>query len=579
MVAGHDPNDKNVDMADIVDTLPFGVIVFALSEDQNPIIEYINSRVYELFLLSEEISMPSQLSALSNSVDISQLQDKIHQQLNTGEQTFVSWNIHSGGLERFLNCQLIALRSEDAKKNQCVCIITDNTAEKIAEQNLLHHAFHDALTGLPNRVLFRTKLEEAVSNNSQNKSSEAGCAVIIINIDRFQNVNESFGHSAGDRFLVSIASTLRRCIRSVDTLARLSGDEFAVLVTSCLDIGEVEMVADRIHNAFLLPYDLEDNKVYVSVSIGIATSLSSSAHPEDLIRDADYAMHKAKMSGKARTEVYLHQGNMSDRNQFHLETELRRAIENDEMELHYQPIIDLKTMELSGFEALARWTHSEKGFVSPAEFIPLAEETGIIVALGRWAMRTACEQIAAWLKVANNPDNIKINVNVSGIQFARDNVADMVEETLKETGIDGKHLRIELTESSIMANPTQISDELHKVRELGVTVALDDFGTGFSSLNYLVQFPLDVIKIDRSFIAQMEVDNPQYEILRMISMLATSLGLETVGEGLEDLAHVDMLRDLDFDFGQGYYLARPMPADEATPLVNHKLDHWKLYSQ
>ncbi|WP_051555890.1 putative bifunctional diguanylate cyclase/phosphodiesterase [Kordiimonas gwangyangensis] len=451
-----------------------------------------------------------------------------------------------------------------------ICTIEDQTAEKLAERNLLHHAFHDALTGQPNRVLFRNKLEEAVAD-CQREGNQTGCAVLIINIDRFQQINESFGHSAGDRFLISMASTLRRCIRSSDTLARLSGDEFAILVSRFKDVEEVEMISRRVHEAMQQPYDLDGNEVFTSVSIGVATTLSSATHPEDLIRDADFAMHRAKGAGKSRTEIYHRDSHQRARSQFHLETELRRAVERNELELYYQPIIDLKTSQLHGFEGLTRWIHRERGFVSPAEFIPLAEETGVIVALGRWALKAACHQIKAWVDENSADHAVPVNVNVSGIQFARDNVAAVVEKALEESGIDGRFLRIELTESAIMANPMRISESLNRIRKLGVKVALDDFGTGYSSLNYLHQFPIDVIKIDRSFINQLERGNAPYKILQMIGMLASNLGHEVVAEGLEDLEHINMLRDLDFGYGQGFYFSKPVAGKDATEIVKGNL--------
>jgi Amt family ammonium transporter len=279
-------------------------------------------------------------------------------------------------------------------------------------------------------------------------------------------------------------------------------------------------------------------------------------------------MHSAKAAGKARTEIYKSDSHQRARSQFHLETELRRAVERRELKLYYQPIVDLKTQELHGFEGLTRWIHKERGFVSPAEFIPLAEETGVIVNLGRWACQAACEQIRSWLDQFGEESAVPVNVNVSGVQFARDNVAAMVAENLEKYKIDGKYLRVELTESSIMANPTRISESLQKIRKLGVKIALDDFGTGYSSLNYLHQFPIDIIKIDRSFINQLERGNQQFKILQMIGSLSSDLGHEVVAEGIEDTDHIEMLRDMGFSFAQGFYYSKPVPSDEASQYVS-----------
>jgi Amt family ammonium transporter len=514
--------------------------------------------------------VPCPFDAVWSASDNHVLAGQIMEVFRSERSTSFEWSIRNGVVERFLSSDLIPLEDHKGRVYQVICTLEDQTAEKLAERNLLHHAFHDALTGQPNRVLFRNKLEEAVAE-CQRSSQQTGCAVLIINIDRFQQINESFGHSAGDRFLISMASTLRRCIRSSDTLARLSGDEFAILVSRFADLEEVEMISRRIHEAMALPYDLDGNEVFTSVSVGVATTISSSTHPEDLIRDADFAMHRAKSAGKARTEIYHRDSHQRARSQFHLETELRRAVERNELELHYQPIIDLQSSELHSFEALTRWVHRDRGFVSPVEFIALAEETGVIVNLGRWAVDAACGKVASWLAEVGEDRAVPVNVNVSGIQFARDDVAGMVEEALKKHNLPGKFIRIELTESAIMANPTRISESLQRIRKLGVKVALDDFGTGYSSLNYLHQFPIDIIKIDRSFINQLEQGNAPFMILQMIGMLAQNLGHEIVAEGLEDTAHISMLRDLAFSFGQGYYWSKPVNSVAASEMVRGQL--------
>lgn len=559
-----------VNTSAVVERLPVGVLVCSVTSANVIEALFVNGFAREVFSLTESTVLPCPLDTIWNSADNHVLAGQVLEVFRTARDSNFEWSIRAGVIERFLSSHLMPLLDHEGNVYQVICTIEDQTAEKLAERNLLHHAFHDALTGQPNRVLFRNKLEEAVAD-CQREGNQTGCAVLIINIDRFQQINESFGHSAGDRFLISMASTLRRCIRSSDTLARLSGDEFAILVSRFKDVEEVEMISRRVHEAMQQPYDLDGNEVFTSVSIGVATTLSSATHPEDLIRDADFAMHRAKGAGKSRTEIYHRDSHQRARSQFHLETELRRAVERNELELYYQPIIDLKTSQLHGFEGLTRWIHRERGFVSPAEFIPLAEETGVIVALGRWALKAACHQIKAWVDEHGADHAVPVNVNVSGIQFARDNVAAVVEKALEESGIDGRFLRIELTESAIMANPMRISESLNRIRKLGVKVALDDFGTGYSSLNYLHQFPIDVIKIDRSFINQLERGNAPYKILQMIGMLASNLGHEVVAEGLEDLEHINMLRDLDFGYGQGFYFSKPVAGKDATEIVKGNL--------
>ncbi|WP_417456957.1 putative bifunctional diguanylate cyclase/phosphodiesterase [Kordiimonas sp.] len=559
-------SSRIVNTSAVVERLQVGVLVCNVTDANVVESLFVNQFARDVFGLKDSTQLPCPLDSIWNASDNHVLAGQILEVFRTGRDTTFEWSIRSGVIERFLSSHLMALTDHEGAVYQVICTIEDQTAEKLAERNLLHHAFHDALTGQPNRVLFRNKLEEAVSD-CQREGHQNGCAVLIINIDRFQQINESFGHSAGDRFLISMASTLRRCIRSSDTLARLSGDEFAILVSRFKDVEEVEMISRRVHEAMQQPYDLDGNEVFTSVSVGVATTLSSSTHPEDLIRDADFAMHRAKGAGKARTEIYHRDSHQRARSQFHLETELRRAVERNELDLYYQPIIDLSTSELHGFEGLTRWTHKDRGFVSPVEFIPLAEETGVIVPLGRWAVKAACAQVRKWIDEVGAEKTVPINVNVSGIQFARDDIARMVEDGLREFDIDGRFIRIELTESAIMANPTRISESLQRIRKLGVKVALDDFGTGYSSLNYLHQFPIDVIKIDRSFINQLEPGNAPYKILRMIGMLAKNLGHEVVAEGLEDIDHIKMLCDLEFGYGQGFYFSKPVKGAEASEYV------------
>ncbi len=557
---------KIVNTSAVTECLPVGVLV--LGNTASNVVEalFINGFARDIFDLKSQAQLPCPLDSIWTASDSHILVGQILEVFRSGAKANFEWNMRSGAIERFLASQLIPLMDHEGNVHQVVCTVEDQTAEKLAERNLLHHAFHDALTGQPNRVLFRNKLEQAVSESTRDGVS-MGCAVLIINIDRFQQINESFGHSAGDRFLISMASTLRRCIRGSDTLARLSGDEFAILVSRFNDLEEVEMICSRIHDAMQQPYDLDGNEVFTSVSVGVATTIDSNTHPEDLIRDADFAMHRAKSAGKARSEIFHSESHQRARSQFHLETELRRAVERKGLMLYYQPIVDLKTQKIRSFEALTRWIHKDRGFVSPVEFIPLAEETGIIVNLGRWAMDAACEQVRAWIDTVGPEKTVPINVNVSGIQFARDDVASMVQEGLEKYNIDGRYIRVELTETSIMANPTRISESLQKIRKLGVKVALDDFGTGYSSLNYLHQFPIDIIKIDRSFINQLEYDNQPYKILKMIGILAQNLGHDVVAEGLEDLEHIEMLRSMGFEYAQGYYYSKPVEASKASEYV------------
>ncbi|WND02295.1 EAL domain-containing protein [Temperatibacter marinus] len=555
-----------VNTSAVIEKLPIGVLVCSQKDDRTLDALFMNDFARDLFHTPENAKLPCPLELTWQDQDHQLLQDQIKDVFHTKLEHSIDWSISQGSIERHLSSNLFPLIDHNGSVYQVVCTLEDQTAEKLAERNLLHHAFHDSLTGLPNRVLFRSKLEEAVSDCIRSSNTLA-CAVLIVNIDRFQQINETFGHSAGDRFLVSMAATLRRCIRASDILARLSGDEFAILVPNCVDIQEVNMIASRIHTAMKLPYDLDGNEVFTSVSIGIATTFDSPIHPEDLIRDADYAMHAAKESGKACSKHHVRTTFDNSRSRFHLETELRRAVERDELELHYQPIINMKDNSLKGFEALARWNHKERGFVSPAEFIPIAEETSIIVDLGRWALDKVCSQIKEWDDLRGNKDSLSVNVNVSGIQFARDNIYEAVTVALDRYKTNPELLTVELTESAIINNPAQIAHTLDNLRQKGVKVALDDFGTGYSSLNYLHQFPIDCIKIDRSFIDDLEHGSQKYEILNLIAKFGHKMGLYLVAEGLETQVHVDLVHELNVTNAQGYFYSKPLNIEAATQLV------------
>lgn len=562
-----------VNTSAVIEKLPIGVLVCSQKEDKTLDALFMNNFARDIFQTPENTRLPCPLELTWLNDTHQLLQDRIKDVFTSNADQTLDWSIQHGSIERHLSSHLFPLLDHNDTVYQVVCTVEDKTAEKLAERNLLHHAFHDSLTGLPNRVLFRTKLEESVSDCMRN-SQKTACAVLIVNIDRFQQINETFGHSAGDRFLVAMAATLRRCIRASDILARLSGDEFAILVPNCIDIDEINMITSRIHNAMKLPYDLDGNEVFTSVSIGISSTYNSPYHPEDLIRDADYAMHNAKENGKACSQIYQRAHYDSSRSRFHLETELRRAVERDDLEIYYQPIIDMTDHSLKGFEALTRWRHKERGSVSPIEFIPIAEETGIIVDLGRWAADKVCQQIKEWTDMAPSHKGFGVNLNVSGVQFARDDVLDAVTQAINHSHCEASKLTVELTESAIITNPEKIAHTLANLRTRGIKVALDDFGTGYSSLNYLHQFPIDCIKIDRSFIEDLALGSQKYEILNLITKFGHNMGLSLVAEGLENTKHIDLIQSLEIESGQGFYYSRPVNVETATAMVQGHIP-WK----
>jgi diguanylate cyclase (GGDEF)-like protein len=451
---------------------------------------------------------------------------------------------------------------------------------KRAEAQLLRQAFHDALTGLPNRALFLDQLKQAIRSSKQ--QSESTFALLFLDFDRFKVVNDSLGHEIGDQFLKQQAHILKSCIRPSDTVARLGGDEFIILLNGVQELSQATTVAERIQQAFRVPCQLGGCKISTSVSIGIVLSNPEYEQPEDLIRDADAAMYQAKAQGKARYEVFTPGIRLAALRQLHLEADLRRAVEQQEFQLHYQPIVSLSTGRLTGFEALVRWQHPQKGLISPAEFIPIAEETGLIVSLGHWVLWEACTQLKQWQEqlelpqylgaTAGSASPLTVSVNLSAKQFAQPNLVEQIHRVLSETGLDASSLRVEITESVIMENIDLVAEKLLPLRSLGIEFYIDDFGTGYSSLSYLQRLPVDALKIDRSFISRLGTSEENLEIVRTIVSLAQNLKMNIIAEGIETAEQLAELRALNCGGGQGqgYFFSKPLDTQAATALIAQK---------
>lgn len=432
-------------------------------------------------------------------------------------------------------------------------------------------AFHDALTGLPNRALLIDHLKLAMERSRRREGHLF--AVLFLDLDRFKNINDSLGHNIGDQLLIAIARRIETCLRPTDTVARLGGDEFAILLDGLDDSKNAVYVAERIRESLMQPFDLSGHEVYTTTSIGIALSSTHSTHyeqPENLLRDADTAMYRAKENGKARYELFdtvMHARAVSLLN---LENDLRRAVERREFQVYYQPIIMLETREIAGFEALIRWNHPERGFVSPAEFIPLAEETGLILEIGQWVLREACRQIQQWQWLAPNEKPLTMAVNLSGKQFKQPDIIEQIKKTLQETNCDPRTLKIEITESAVMENAEAATQMLTQLRDLGVQISIDDFGTGYSSLSYLHRFPVTTLKIDRSFIGRMGAGDENSEIVRTIMTLAVNLGMDVVAEGVETEEQLRQLTALKCEYGQGYLFSKAVDAKTAQALLQER---------
>jgi diguanylate cyclase (GGDEF)-like protein len=439
----------------------------------------------------------------------------------------------------------------------------DITDRKLAEEELAHQAFHDSLTGLANRALFRDRVEHALHRRARTGSEPA---VVYFDLDGFKNVNDGLGHECGDGLLREVASRLQGVVRSGDTVARLGGDEFAVLVEESSHVlVEAEAVAERVLRALTVPMTLGDHDVTVSASIGIATSDAEST-ATSLLRDADVAMYQAKTTGRARWVVYEPNMRAAAVQRALIENALTHALEREQFKLVYQPVVELETNRIVGFEALLRWEHPELGAVMPDQFIPIAEDNGMIIPIGRWVLQTACRTAAGWL--VDHPGQLTMAVNLSARQLASSELFHHVQDALDAAGLDSSALVLEMTETALVHDPTLAAARLHQLRTLGVRLAIDDFGTGYSSLSYLRQFPVDILKIDRSFINTITDRDRVPAIVRGLLELARTLGLETIAEGIETDAQLGQLRDQHCELGQGYLFARPLPLEQAEALLD-----------
>lgn len=457
------------------------------------------------------------------------------------------------------------LLDQDEKPIELRLIFRDITERKQAEEQLRQNAFHDALTGLPNRVLFMDRLNLAVEQAKRHE--DYLFAVLFLDLDRFKVINDSLGHLLGDQLLFIIAGRLKACLRPTDTVARLGGDEFTILLEDIEDISDAIRVADRVEQELTLPFELEGQEVFTSASIGIALSATGYDQPEDVLRDADLAMYRAKNQGSARYEIFNPDMHARAVALLQFETDLRNALERQEFRLLYQPIVLLSTGRIIGFEALIRWQHPQYGLLLPAEFIPAAEETGLITRICQWVIRVASTQLRRWqLQLPTTPLLI-ISLNLSSKQFTQFNLTNQINQILQETGLDAAGLRLELTEGAIMDNAESAAVMLLQLRELGVQLSIDDFGTGYSSLSRLHEFPINGLKIDRSFVSQIGVGQGNSAIVSTIVTLAHKLGVDVTAEGVETAEQLAQLRALNCEYGQGHFFSLPLDSEAAEALI------------
>ncbi|MCA1619004.1 MAG: EAL domain-containing protein [Acidobacteria bacterium] len=480
------------------------------------------------------------------------LQTEVRHQRRDGELVWALWNV---------------ARFQDPGDDETYLVIQlqDVTQRKQSEERLRHDAFHDPLTGLPNRALFTDHVKLTIARAK--RVSTRRFAVLFLDLDRFKVINDSLGHVAGDQLLVEVARRLERCLREGDTVARVGGDEFIILLDDLADEAEAVAVAERIQREVGAAIVLSGREVFTTMSIGVAAGTGSYSDPEDILRDADTAMYRARSLGKARHVVFDHGMHASAVNLLQIETDLRRALEQEQFYLLYQPIVSLDNFKLCGFEALVRWHQPERGIISPLDFIPIAEETGQVIQLGEWALFEACRQMREWQEKFPQASPFFMSVNLSAKQFNHMMLIAQVDDVLRRTGLNPRQLKLEITEGAVMDNIDAATEMLRQLRDLGVGLAIDDFGTGYSSLSYLHRFPIDTLKIDRSFVTRMANNTENVEIVRTIVMLAQNLGMDVVAEGVETKEQLKILRDLRCEYGQGYYFSRPSSASDAEKII------------
>lgn len=527
-----------------------------------------NHALTEILGYSEEDFLATDFQSITLPEDLGLTLVKVHELL-TGkiancqmEQRY----LHKTGRTVWTSWSVSAANDVRSKQPNLIFQIQDITDKKSAEEKLQHEATHDALTGLPNRPFFMGRLSTALDKTREINGYKV--SVLFIDLDRFKYVNDSLGHLIGDQLLKEISARLRDCMRPSDLVARLGGDEFTILVEGKYDITEVTRIAERIQHKFGIPFNLRGHEVYSSASIGILHASPAHKSSEDIMRDADTAMYQAKRAGKARHEVFDEKMHSAAKEILRLETDLRRAVEREEIGVYYQPIYSLATNQIECFESLARWDHVELGAIPPSKFIPLAEEIGLIDRLCEQVLRRACREIGSLQNRSTDEQKFAVSVNLSCRQFGQNSLVQNIQDILDQTGFSPSHLKLEITESVFFEHQHRATAMLDELRSNGIEINIDDFGTGYSNLGYLKTLPISALKLDRSFVSMIDADGQNDEIVRAIITLSRNLGLRVIAEGIETESQLDTLRALECESGQGFLLAAPMAFDDLRSFLD-----------
>ncbi|WDG81025.1 EAL domain-containing protein [Pseudomonas chlororaphis] len=538
--------------AAVFDCTREGVLV----SDRRGQIVHVNRAFIEITGYQREEVLGRQPSMFKSGHHTADFYQAMFDSLNTtGEWSGEIWNRRKCG-EIYPQWQTIrAIRNDDGQLSHYVAVFSDISAIKDSEHELAHLAHHDPLTDLPNRLLFTDRAEQALASAQIHKR---GCALLMVDLDHFKMINDSLGHNVGDRLLKAVAQRLQGMFGPGITLARLGGDEFAVLVESCGQPGQAAVLAQRIIDGVKQPFLMDENQLFINASIGISLFPSDALSAEQLLRNADTALFKAKSAGRDSYALYTEELTAHAQQRVEIAFELRRALEQQELRVFYQPVHDLASSRLVGVEALVRWEHPQRGLVPPGEFIPIAERAGLIAEIDAWVMQQACRQMCQWQ--AQGMELSFVAVNVSSRLFARRELYQQVAQVLHDTGLDPAYLELEVTESAVMEDPEVALEQMHRLRELGLRLAIDDFGTGYSSLLRLKRLPVQKLKIDQGFVAGLPWDEDDAAISRVIIALAQSMGMQVHAEGIEQVEQARFLLDQSCDLGQGYWFGRPVPA-------------------